>query len=193
MAIRIVVRLYEELSDHLPPPNRKRDLELELAEGSTAGSLLDGLEIPAEGVDLILCNGESVGLSHTLHQGDRVSVYPVFEAMDIAGLVCLRDTPLRRPRFIAGAALHRLIALLAARGFDARAEAVEPNRLCMIAEQEQRILLVEAPASEPGRLPSRICRVVSPEAEAQLREVLARLGLQDHAALQEGSVETSDL
>jgi hypothetical protein len=190
MAIRIVVRLYEELNDRLPLANRKRDLELELAEGATIAHTLGRLAIPVETVDLILCSGESVGLAHTPHDGDRVSIYPVFEAMDISQLTRLRGKPLRQPRFLAGHALHRLVALLAARGFDARIEDAGSDDLVRIAEQERRILLINASSSEPDRLPSRVCRVAAPEPQAQLGEVLARLDLQDPATRHESSVET---
>jgi Mut7-C ubiquitin len=51
--------------------------------------------VPHTEVDLILVNGQSVDFACRLQDGDRISVYPVFEAFDIAEL-----TRLRRNRFV---------------------------------------------------------------------------------------------
>jgi hypothetical protein len=56
--------------------------------------------VPHTEVDLILVNGRSVGFDHRLEDGDRVSVYPVFEALDVTPVVRLRPRPLREPRFV---------------------------------------------------------------------------------------------
>jgi uncharacterized protein with PIN domain len=84
---------------------------------------------------------------------------------------------LRVPRFLAGPSLPGLARLLSARGFDARVEHAEPPGLCRIAEEEGRILLIEGNLPPGAVSPSRICRVVSSEADEQLNEVLARLDL----------------
>jgi uncharacterized protein with PIN domain len=47
--------------------------------------------VPHTEVDLILVNGRSVGFDHRLGDGDRVSVYPVFEALDVTPIVHLRE------------------------------------------------------------------------------------------------------
>lgn len=39
--------------------------------------------MPHTEVDLILVNGVSVGFDYRLQAGDRVSVYPVFESLDV--------------------------------------------------------------------------------------------------------------
>jgi hypothetical protein len=177
MAPAIQLRFYEELNDCLPAENRKRAFAVDFEQGATVADLLGRIPVPVEKVDLILCNGVSVGLSQALQDGDRVSVYPVFESLDIAALVRLREKPLRVPRFLAGPSLPGLARLLSARGFDARVEDAEPPGLCRIAEEEGRILLIEGNLPPGAVLPSRICRVVSSEADEQLDEVLARLDL----------------
>ena len=45
-------------------------------------------------------NGASVSFSHIAQDGDRISVYPVFESFNISGVTKLRERPLRRPKFI---------------------------------------------------------------------------------------------
>lgn len=179
MAPAIQLRLYEELNDYLAAEQRKRSFSVSFERGATIAEQLDLLNVPIDKVDLVLCNGASVGLSQALHDGDRLSVYPVFESFDIAFVQRLRERPLRTPRLLAGRSLISLVRLLSERGLDARAEDAEPEALCRIAEGEARILLVEGRLPNDVVPPSRICRVVSTEAREQLNEVLARLDLRD--------------
>jgi hypothetical protein len=74
--------------------------------------------VPHTELDLVLVNGESVNFWYRVEDGDRISVYPPFEAMDISPLVRLRPQPLRELRFVADAQLGRLAAYLRVAGFD---------------------------------------------------------------------------
>jgi sulfur carrier protein ThiS len=87
-------RFYEELNDYLPEKTRKMDLSLGLKGPTTIGTAIAALGIPAGEVDLVLVNGRSVGLGHRLRDGDRVSVYPIFEQLDISGVTRVREKPL---------------------------------------------------------------------------------------------------
>ncbi len=49
---------------------------------------------------MILVNGISVGFYYHLQKGDYISVYPVFESLDISSIVRLRANTLRQTRFI---------------------------------------------------------------------------------------------
>ena len=51
--------------------------------------------MPCDGVDLILANGISVDFFYQVKDGDRISVYPIFERFDITGVTKVRDKPLR--------------------------------------------------------------------------------------------------
>ena len=75
--------------------------------------------MPHTAVDLILVDGRSVGFSHRLRGGERVSVYPVFERLDISPLIRLRPRPLRCTRFILDVRLGKLARYLRMLGFDA--------------------------------------------------------------------------
>jgi uncharacterized protein with PIN domain len=90
----------------------------------------------------VLVNGASIDFDYRLHDGDRLSVYPVFEALDIAQVSQVRPHPLRRTRFVADVHLGRLVRYLRLLGFDTLyrndwndAELVET------AVREHRILL----------------------------------------------------
>lgn len=113
-----VFRFYEELNDFLPPQRRKRDFDATCARGATTKHMIEALGVPHTEVELILVNGESVGFDRLLDDGDRVAVYPKFEAFDVSSLLRVRDAPLRVMRFVADAHMGGLAKLLRMAGFD---------------------------------------------------------------------------
>ncbi|HDH87561.1 MAG TPA: hypothetical protein ENF36_05890, partial [Desulfobacteraceae bacterium] len=52
------------------------------------------LGVPPEEVDLVLVNSESVPFDHIILEGDKISIYPIFESLDISSVTRLRDKPL---------------------------------------------------------------------------------------------------
>jgi len=93
-------------------------------------------------VDLILVNGESADFGYLAQDGDRVSVYPVFESIDITPIVQVRPRPLREPRFILDTHLGRLAAYLRMMGFDTLyRNDYEDEELALISSSKGRILL----------------------------------------------------
>ena len=75
--------------------------------------------MPHTEVELILVNCESVGFEHRLRDGDRVSVYPMFEALRRhAAAARAPAAAARAARFIADAQLGGLARLLRMLGFD---------------------------------------------------------------------------
>src|SRR5512139_766424 len=96
-------RFYEELNDFLAPGRRGQEFSAPCARAATTKHMIEALGVPHTEVELILVNGESVGFDRVLADGDRVTVYPVFEAFDVAPLLRLRGAPLRVSRFVADA------------------------------------------------------------------------------------------
>src|SRR4249919_2588312 len=113
-----IVRFYEELNDFLPEARRKRDIEVELDLPRSVRDAIESLGVPHTEIDLILVDGKSVDFAHLLQGGERVAVYPMFEALDITPVLRLRPMPLRDPRFIADAHLEKLARDLRMAGFD---------------------------------------------------------------------------
>src|SRR3569623_2664845 len=101
-------RFYEELNDFLPPVRRKREFASACARAATTKHAIEALGVPHTEVELILVNGESVGFNHPLDEGDRIAVYPKFEALDLRPLLRVRERPLRVVSFIAAAHLGGL-------------------------------------------------------------------------------------
>ena len=60
--------------------------------------MIEQVGIPSEEVDLILANGISVDFSYKVKDGDRVSVYPIFETFDISGITRVREKPLKEKK-----------------------------------------------------------------------------------------------
>ena len=59
-------RFYEELNDFLPAERRRQSFTCECAQGATVKHMIEALGIPHTEVELVLLNGESVGLDHVL-------------------------------------------------------------------------------------------------------------------------------
>ena len=80
-------RFYEELNDFLAPERRKQEFSAPCARAATVKHMIEALGVPHTEVELILVNGESAGFERLLAEGDRVSVYPKFEALDVTPLL----------------------------------------------------------------------------------------------------------
>ena len=94
------------------------------------------------GADLILVNGKSVNFSYHLSHDDYVSVYPVFESLDISQATHLRAVPLRVPKFVLDVHLGKLTKKLRMLGFDSlyRNDYADAE-LVHVAAAEERIIL----------------------------------------------------
>ncbi len=179
MSNTVYLRLYEELNDYLPEERRKRRFAFEFKEGQSVGDLLAGLGVPAEQVEIVLAGGDSVGLSHTLRDGESVSCYPVFEVFDIRSLLRLRDEPLRHPSFAVAEGLSGLARYLRLCGFDTIAcPAVPLDEIVRRAEFENRIVLVRRNNPLPGDRASRAWRIGERKPRLQILELLDALSLE---------------
>jgi len=136
------LRFYAELNDFLPPEKQKTDLEVSFFVSPSIKDAIEALGVPHVEVDLILVNGRSVGFDHRLIAAERVSVYPVFESLDITPLTRLQNRPLRRPTFVADVHLRKLARLLRLLGLDVlHSNSYTDAELVSISGDESRILL----------------------------------------------------
>lgn len=171
-------RFYEELNDFLPPERRKRDFTAPCAQSATVKHMIEALGVPHTEVELILVNGESASFDRLLQDGDRVAVYPRFEALDIAPLLRVREKPLRNPRFVADCHLGGLARLLRMAGFDTlfRNDFDDPE-LAAISIGEQRILLTRDRELLKLRGITHGCYVHELKPVRQFQEIVRRLDL----------------
>lgn len=136
-------RFYAELKDHLPPPFREHgEMKKQFYVPATVKDIIESFGVPHTEVDLVIVNGESSDFARLIRDGDRVSVYPVFESVDIAPVLRLRPQPLRDPRFVLDVHLGRLAAYLRMLGFDTLySNQAEDSELVRISSEQRRILL----------------------------------------------------
>ncbi len=80
------LRFYAGLNDFLPPERRMTDVPCSFHAGQAVRDLIESLGVTRTAVELILANGESVGFDYPVGDGDRISVYPAFESLDIGPL-----------------------------------------------------------------------------------------------------------
>lgn len=171
-------RFYQELNDFLPPQRRQREFVCSYARAATTKHMIEALGVPHTEVELILVNGESVGFDRKLADGDRVAVYPRFEAMDITPLLRVREKPLREARFVADAHLGGLAHMLRMLGFDTLYDNhFDDDELVAIAEREGRILLSRDRELLKRRSITHACYPHALKPEQQLREIVERLDL----------------
>lgn len=171
-------RFYEELNEFLPSDQRKRDIELTFEPPVPVRHLIETLGIPHTEVEVILLNGVSVGLDHPLLDGDRVSVYPMFESLDVTPLLRIRQKPLRQPRFLADAHLGKLAHYLRMLGFDTLFfNDAGDSRLAALSAADERVLLTRDKALLMHRKITHGCYIHSVDPREQLLQVMRRLDL----------------
>ena len=171
-------RFYEELNDFLAPERRRREFSAPCARAATAKHMIEALGVPHTEVEMILVNGESAGFERLLQDGDRVAVYPRFEALDITPLLRVRERPLRVTRFVADAHLGGLAHMLRMAGFDTLYRNDYRDReIADIAEREARIILTRDRELLKYRGVTHGCYVHALKPEQQFRELAERLDL----------------
>jgi uncharacterized protein with PIN domain/sulfur carrier protein ThiS len=178
MAGYVDVRAYAELSDFLGPESHGITVRRPFRSHQTVKDVLEAMGIPHTEVDLILVNGNAVDFSHRPTDGDRIAVYPVFEAVDIGSTARLRPVPLRDPRFVVDVNLGRLARLLRVLGFDVWwSSDADDESLVDISLGQQRILLTRDRGLLKRRAITHGLFVRSDDAEQQTLEVIRRLDL----------------
>ena len=177
-------RFYAELNDLLQPQRRSVTFEHPCDGQSNVKDIIESLGVPHTEVDLIVVNGEPVDFACRVQPGDFVSVYPVFESIDISPVARVRPEPLRQTRFVLDTHLGRLAAYLRLLGFDTRYQNhCRDEDLACISRDERRILLtrdrglLKRSAVTHGHL----VRETSPR--RQLAEVVERFDLHRSIAL----------
>ena len=173
-------RFYSELNDFIPLRKRQIAFPYSFDQGQSVKHLIEALGVPHPEVDLILVNGESVDFSYLVRDGDRVSVYPMFESIDIGPLIRVRPRPLRIPRFVLDIHLGQLAVYLRMMGFDAwyRNDYADAE-LARISSAERRILLTRDRGLLKRSLVTHGYCLRATDSKQQLVEVLRRFDLLD--------------
>ena len=175
---RAYFRFYAELNDFLPLARRQVGFVHSFEGRVSIKDTIESFGVPHTEVDLILVNGESVDFSYLVQEGDRVSVYPIFESIDITPLVRVRPRPLREPRFVLDTHLGRLMAYLRMLGFDTLYQNDYADKeLAQISKREGRILLTRDRGLLKRSIVTHGYCVRETDPRRQLVEVLRHLNL----------------
>jgi uncharacterized protein with PIN domain len=176
---KVSFRFYEELNDFLPLRRRKQEFSIPFRAHNSIKDMIESVGVPHTEIDLILVNGESVDFAYIVRPGDRISVYPEFELLDISPLTRLRPEPLRRTRFVLDTHLGKLARYLRLFGFDTWYDNSTPDeKLAEIAAAgDKRILLTRDYGVLKRKQVTHGYFVRHDQPFLQVKEVLARFDL----------------
>jgi uncharacterized protein with PIN domain len=178
MSKTINIRFYEELNDFLPKAKRKTSFSHTFTGNMTVKDVIESLGVPHTEIDLILLNGESVDFKAKPKNGDFISVYPVFESLDVSSLIKLRSEPLRQTKFILDVHLGKLAKYLRMLGFDTLYQNdYEDDKIIEISVNEKRIILTRDIGILKNGKVTHGYWVRSQKPKIQLNEVLERFDL----------------
>jgi hypothetical protein len=173
-------RFYAELNDFLPAENRGKELTRLFSVSGSVKDFVESFGVPHTEVDLVLANGQPVDFSYQVSDGDRVSVYPIFEALNISSASRVCRAPLRTNRFVLDVHLGRLAAYLRMAGFDALySKQASDAELAGIVERESRVLLTRDRYLLMRAAVERGYWVRSTAPKQQLLEVVRRFDVAD--------------
>lgn len=175
---RAELRFYGELNDFLAAERRGRGFAWEFSGRPSVKDAIESLGVPHTEVDLILADGESVGFSWGVRDGARLSVYPVFEAIDIGPVARVRPVPLRETRFVLDGHLGRLARYLRMAGLDAAWRAdFRDEEVARLSAEQRRIVLTRDRGLLKRRAVTHGTWVRETDPRRQLAEVLRRFDL----------------
>jgi uncharacterized protein with PIN domain/sulfur carrier protein ThiS len=181
--VQVSVRCYAELNDFLPSEHRFVTFSLSLPPNTTIEDLVKEINISPHIIDLILVNGNSSRLTHSIAENDRVAFYPVFESFDISPVTEVRNHPLRQPKFVLDVHLGKLAHHLRMFGFDTLYRNDYTDEILRtISINEHRILLSKDKSLVEHEALTHAYLIKNKESHLQIIEVLGRFDLYSLAA-----------
>lgn len=171
-------RFYEELNDFLPDIKRNTPFAYSFNGNPAVKDAIEAIGVPHVEVDMIIVNGNPVDFSYKIRNDDHISVYPVFETLNIKGVSPLRAKPLRLTRFINDVHLGRLTKYLRLCGFDTVFDAGYTDSLIIeLSIKERRIILTRDRNLLKNKRVTHGYWVRSAKPSEQLGEILTRFDL----------------
>ncbi len=179
MPLNVTFRFYEELKDFLPKDKRSQPFTITLKGRPSVKDTVEALGVPHTEVDLILVNSQPVKFSYHLKDKDYISVYPVFESLDISEITLLRSNGLRNPKFVVDTHLGKLARYLRLLGFDTvYGNTLEDNEIIRISQNDNRIIITRDKGILKTNSVTHGYYVRSQKPKEQLNEVIRRFHLE---------------
>ncbi len=174
-------RFYQELNDFLPLKHKKRTFLYKFKDNPSVKDTIEAIGIPHTEVELILVNGKSVDFDYHLQNADFVSVYPVFESLDISPLIKLHPQPLRNTQFILDTQLGKLAKKLRMLGFDTlyKNNYYKDKQIIKISIEEHRIILTRDKSLLKNKTVTHGYWIRNTDPDKQLQEIIRRFDLKD--------------
>lgn len=180
MHTTIFIRFYEELNDFLLPERKKQMFPHNFKGIPNIKDIIESLGVPHTEVDLIIVNGNSVDFHYKPEPNDHISVYPVFESLDISPINHLRPKPLRNIKFVLDVHLGKLAHFLRLLGFDTYYNnAYDDPEIVNISVSEHRIILTRDVNLLKNKVITHGYWVRNTNYIKQLEEVIKRLDLKN--------------
>lgn len=175
---QVSCRFYEELNDFLPYHRRKQEFTHHYKGSPSIKDLIESLGVPHTEIELILVNSESVDFNYQVKNHDRISVYPMFEALDIGSELKLRPEPLRKIKFVLDCHLGKLAKYQRMAGFDTLYQNnYQDLEIAQISRQQKRILLTRDRDLLKRRIISHAHYIHHTQPQKQFQEVISRFDL----------------
>ncbi len=176
----VQLRFYAELNDFLRDAQKQTRFRIELNRRTSVKDLIESLGVPHTEVEVILANGKSVDFSYIVKREDDLSIYPMFESVDVTPILELREEPLRDTRFVLDCHLGRLARYLRQFGFDTlyRNDYTD-DELADTSAREHRILLTRDRSLLKRRIITHGYFVREFDPRKQLDEVIRRFDLRN--------------
>jgi uncharacterized protein len=177
-------RFYEELNDFLPVGKRKQLFPYEFFGNPSVKDAIEAIGVLHVEVDLILVNGLSIDFSYKLKDADTVSVYPVFESIDIASVTHLREKPLRDLKFISDVHLGKLTKYLRLCGFDTYYHTdLSDQEIINRAISEKRVILTRDKGLLKNKNVTHGYWIRSANTQEQIKDIIQRFDLKKRITL----------
>jgi uncharacterized protein with PIN domain len=176
----VYFRFYAELNDFLNLDHRQVAFSHRFRGNVTVKHLVESLGVPHSEIDLILVNGLSVDFGYIVQDEDHISVYPVFESIDISATGRLRPGSLRVTQFVLDTHLGQLATYLRLLGFDCLYQNdYDDAELAEISSRQGRILLTKDRGLLKRKVVTHGYCVRDTDPRLQLLEVTRRFDLRD--------------
>jgi hypothetical protein len=180
MKKKVTFRFYEELNDFLPADKKKIRFDHYFIDRASVKDMIESLGVPHTEIDMILVNGNSVSFGYIVEDGDDISVYPVFESLDITNIQHLRSKPLREPKFIADAHLGSLARYLRMLGFDVLYKNnITDTEIIEASLNDKRAILTKDRELLKNNKITHGYWIRNEETEEQVKEVITRFDLKN--------------
>jgi len=177
----VTFRFYEELNDFLPEEKRKVRFKHQFIDRTSVKDIIESLGVPHTEIDMILANENSVDFRYKVEDGDDISVYPVFESLDLTNIQHLRNKPLRDPKFVADIHLGSLARYLRMFGFDVvYKNNFNDEEVIEISINEKRTILTRNKELLKNNKVTHGYWVRNKAAEEQIKEVINRFDLKNN-------------